>query len=337
MFSRTCNLFVIFSIFLLLGTQQAFAASVTSKASASQNASCSQLPANFDPLQASESQLHLYHLPPRPQGDNVQLQDWVRRLKGVKHLICKNEFTRLNHPITTIDPQLRKQHKAMGITNLSPLTSATSGNWAGYEAYGSDITDAKGHWNTQCLGAGNPSGARLATWVGIGGINGNLVQTGTTWTSSGYHLFYEFLPGPTFVDSGSTLPCGTPVDAEVYHSNTDNLWCTFISYSGGSYGDCFGSSYQADRSTSEWIDERPSTCTNGLPKLANFQYTDFSNGYAYSPERNWHTIGGWAPVNDTMVDTAGTTLAQPAALNSGTTSFRDYWRNYGNGVNCIDA
>lgn len=92
------------------------------------------------------------------------------------------------------------------------------------------------------------------------------------------------------------------------------------------------------QATAEWVDERP-TCGTDYSPLADFNYTDFSNGYAHSIYRGWHTIGGFPRDQISMWETDGDTgeelfkLAYPDSLQQpGTTSFRDHWVNQGYGA-----
>ena len=300
---------------------------------------CPQLPAHFDPLTASASEIHSYYLPPRPQGNAQLLAQWVHLIKSIKRLLCPGDFVAVpvpvHHPFTP-PPDRTQPNK----TFLSPY-------WSGYIGNGSAFDDVKGRWNTQCLGSGQQDGAIEATWVGIGGVNGSLdlAQTGTNYSSPaqgspfGYHLFYEFTPDMSYIDFNVTLSCKTTVDAETYFYSPSNTWCTNVSYWNGSYtysyGTCYPSSYHPDTSTAEWVDERPA-CSPLYALLADFNYTGFSNGYAHNASRGWHTIGGWYQ-DETIITNygpkGGATLAQPAAINPGGTSFTDYWYSAGTGSN----
>lgn len=290
---------------------------------------CPQLPAQFDPINASASIIHSYYLPPRPQGNALLLAQWVHLIKSIKRLICPSDFVLVHHPIT---------HAMAG--RIHPNTPSTSRNWSGYVGNSSGFDDIKGNWATQCLGPHNVDGAEVATWVGIGGVNGNqnLAQTGTDYLSDGYHLFTEFAPGNTYIDT-TPLSCATAVNAETYWYAPTNTWCTNISYWNGSYnynyGTCYPSSYRADTSTADWVDERP-LCLGGLALLADFETDSFSNGYAHNAARGWHTIGGWYQTLVTMLNfgNKGATLAQPYQLQPGGTAFFDQWYNAGNGVAC---
>jgi hypothetical protein len=301
---------------------------------ASLSSACPTFPQTLDLMKASASQLAAYRLPPRPDNDPSQLASWQMRVQRLKHNHCA-QFA----PASSQHPFLSHPLQAPGGGQATgAFGSITSGNWSGYIAYDNGgITDVKGHWNIQCLGSQQQSGAREGSWIGIGGVQGsqNLIQTGSAYTKSGYQFFIEFVPYYAPVFDGSNYACGTAVDAEVYLASGYNEWCTIISTSTTSFSGCDPSSRQADKTTAEWIDERPN-CSNGLSKLADFNYTQYSNAYAYSTSRGWHTIGGFTNNSVTLKDSASTTLAQPNALDSGTHSFTNVWKATGNGVACAN-
>src|SRR5581483_9241642 len=99
------------------------------------------------------------------------------------------------------------------------VSLADSSNWSGYEVTGATFTDVEGSWNTQCGAADEGSDVRLATWLGIGGDPGALLQVGTIWTNGTYHLVSEFVPpggGGGATIRPTAFPCGTPISAKVY-------------------------------------------------------------------------------------------------------------------------
>lgn len=197
--------------------------------------------------------------------------------------------------------------------------------WSGYEVYADTFDDIKGEWNVQTATYPN-SYSMLATWVGVGGENGNqyLAQTGTAWSNGAFHPFYEFYPNPPVIGVNTNLAAGTHVVAEVYKSGAN--WCTSVTWPSGSMYTCSVGGFAADQSTAEWIDERP--C--GGYMLLNFGVTNFSGGYAHSITRGWHTIGGFPRYKRYMIDTStGATLATPGDLLTGTTAFPDNYQKSG--------
>jgi hypothetical protein len=111
-----------------------------------------------------------------------------------------------------------------------------------------------------------------------------------------------------------------------------------LSWGSNTYPTCFPSSYTADQSTAEWIDERPH-CTNGLSKLADFVSTDLSHASAHSTAHGWHTMAGSNPYVDTMRDYESFNnppLAVPQNPPKTATEFIDTWKGFGNTIRCYD-
>ena len=326
-FVRLLLLFVLVVCFSEWASAHSITAAASAKTTTPPQNYCPVLPKGIDLLHATKSEIEMYRLPPRPD-DAIQIADWYMRVQRLRNNECA--------PFIPISPQHQPISQPHPTKPTGIFGQISYNNWAGYVVYDSGgITDAKGHWNVQCLGSQQQPGARETSWVGIGGnTNSNLIQTGTAYTRSGYQFFIQFVGygGPSFATNN--LPCGTSVDAEVYYiSSYGGEWCTNMSSNVGAYTTCFDSSKRPSNSTAEWIDERP-YCSNGFSKLADFNYTDYSNAYAQSISRGWHTIGGFGNDQITMQD--GPILAQPQNLNTGTNSFRDNWRAVGYGVACAN-
>lgn len=215
-------------------------------------------------------------------------------------------------------------------------------NWAGYEVTGATFTDAEAFWNTQCQAGGEPSGATIGTWIGIGGEgNGALLQVGTVWRSGAYHLFTEWVyigsdgqahGGP--VIRTTTFPCGVQIYAKVYKAlDGSGHWCV-LGNSGNDYVDSCGN-WPPDQRNAEWIDERP-LCTNDLrdndpfAQLADFRYTQFSGVYALSNTGN-HTLLGYPRHAVQQHDINGTVMVAPDAPSSAT-AFTDRWKSFDPGA-----
>jgi hypothetical protein len=79
--------------------------------------------------------------------------------------------------------------------------------------------------------------------------------------------------------------------------------------------------------TAEWIVERP-TVSGSYTKLANFGSETFTNAYAATPSSS-QALGSWTKDTLYMRDIFNIQLAHPGSLLS-STSFTDYWDNYGN-------
>ncbi len=292
------------------------------------------LPANFDPIQASSSELMAMHLPPRPTEDSAQVTAWAIGLRNIKQFNCARTF---EHGTSQLPISAR--HKIQG--GYSVLLSD---NWSGWFVYNDTFDQVHANWNTQCPGTPIQLGSREGTWVGLGGINTQtLVQVGTAYhtnPNTGQLYYYMFLqliaPGTNYLwfDLTDPLGCGQGIYAEVYPSGT-NSWCVDVRWSNVTNGTCY--SVQADTSTAEWIDDRP-VCSNGVSYLYNFNYTQYTNAYAHSTTHNWHTIGGFPNERIVMQDSYGNTFAYPdGALGSGANNFQDHYAAPGtDGVQCAN-
>jgi hypothetical protein len=203
------------------------------------------------------------------------------------------------------------------------------------------LSAINGNFVTHCFsgrsGSQIPPAWTYSAWIGIGGDGpnkpngGNLVQTGAAWNGVNYTPFYEF----PYFDNGPTysyftpIPCNVTVKAEIYQ-NGSGQFCTWVSWPpyGGlitTVQHCFDNIplWIPDQTTAQWIDERQ-TCNSFA-----LESTAWSNGYAYSPERNWHTIAGWPRKAAFMTDLYAAPhilMAPNNPLTSGT-AFNDVTTN----------
>ncbi len=159
-----------------------------------------------------------------------------------------------------------------------------SGNWAGYVAPGSGITQVTGEWTVPPIGA--VPGAS-ATWVGIGGYStSDLIQTGTQQVGaplnaiaggSSYAAWFELLPNaPTYLfgvspgdhmqasvtDLGGT--CSGSPDAGTAGTTTSN-WSIVITDVSTGRSQPETVCYSSSQSSAEWIHEAPSVAVVPIP------------------------------------------------------------------------
>lgn len=207
---------------------------------------------------------------------------------------------------------------------------------AGYYAHdaAAHLNAVKGDFVTHCFSGEAPPPYSYAAWVGIGGDNpskqfgGNLVQTGAAWNGANYSAFYEFpynTNGPTY--GLFTIPCNTTVEAQVYQ-NASGQFCTLVTWPPyptnsqyDSLSHCFSSAWTPDQTTAEWVDERQ-TCTPFA-----LETTAWSNAYAYSPEKNWHTLAYWPRTAVYMSDLTNHILEVPSNPILSATTFNDVTTN----------
>lgn len=285
---------------------------------------CPQLPAGFDPLQASASEIHAYLLPPRP-SDPTLVADWTNEIKHIKRLQCTTHATSSN--VSGIGHRIKTSKGSAKAGQDSTYT------WSGYDVNTDTFDDLKGNWTTPYPpGTNQGPNAELATWIGLGGEFGNLFQTGTIYTAKDalYHPFWE-APSTNNpwkspqIDYSTGGRWGSSIQAEVYKYGSE--WCFWLDFGGFADSSCL-SSYNPDQSSGEWIDERPICSSTVFAHLLNFGSVSFSNTYAHSTSHNWHTLLGFSHDNNVMYDSwNGNTLASPDSPSSGTT-FTDRWQNH---------
>ncbi len=183
---RSCLLSATVIIVLLITTSSSISPKITAAGthatqSNSQAISCPQPPLDFNPLQASASQLAYYRFPPRPQK-HALLVAWTSIVRRVKHIACPDGFVRIPRQ------------------NRPPLANVNEEAWSGYAAE-DNFDQIIGTWNTQCIDWNhNQAHSSVATWIGIGGYSnalGHLFQIGTLLNKYGkYNPWYEAVPQP---------------------------------------------------------------------------------------------------------------------------------------------
>ncbi len=223
-----------------------------------------------------------------------------------------------------------------------PAGTVCSTNWSGFAATGptGSVTDVKGSWIVPSVSCAKKGSTYSSYWVGIDGYNSNTVeQTGTDSDCSNgsprYYAWYEFYPAASATISGFTLKPGDVVTAEVSYSTVTNLFTTTVTDGSQSFATSSSVSGAA-RSSAEWIVERPALCTAfhcKLTSLSNFGTVSLGTDYTKTSGTNYATISGTtgaigsfgSNVRITMVNSAGTTLAEPSTLTTDGTSFTESW------------
>lgn len=227
------------------------------------------------------------------------------------------------------------------------VSQVESTNWGGYVVASSFsspqpiVTAVHGSWIVQAVQPSS-SATYSAQWIGIGGYfssDSSLIQTGTESDSSSgsttYNAWYELLPNSETAISSLTISPGDKIDASVVCSGS----CTSatqgwtITVKDVTTGQQFTTtqSYSSSLKSAEWIEERPETCFGpfcSLTTLANFGTAYYGQDYTSVSNTGFATIGsqtsaiGSFPNNAiTMVDSSGSTLAQPSSLSSDGSSF----------------
>ncbi len=224
-----------------------------------------------------------------------------------------------------------------------PTGTVCSTNWSGFAVTGPNgsVSDVKGSWIVPSVTCSS-STTYSSYWVGIDGYSSSTVeQTGTdSDCSSGhgvYYAWYEFYPNPSVQISGFTVNPGDVVSAEVSYSTSTGQFTTTIT-DGSQHFSTSGSVSGAARSSAEWIVERPALCTARhckLTSLSDFGTVSLGGDYTSISGTNYATISGTTGAigsfgssnihRITMVNSSGTTLAEPSVLTSDGTSFTEKW------------
>lgn len=200
----------------------------------------------------------------------------------------------------------------------SKLASEYSLNWSGYAVTGSagSVTAVTGWWTVPTVTATKGGYMYAAFWAGIDGYASNTVeQAGVLAISNGktvsYSAWYEFYPAPTVTIPSMIITPGDKVTVTVVYVGNDQFTITL-----GEGADTFSTTQTvagAERSSAEWIVERPSI-GRSITKLANFGTTFF---YSCSADGT----GLSDPIDITMVNSKGQTLAAPSSLTSTRTGY----------------
>lgn len=209
-------------------------------------------------------------------------------------------------------------------SQMEPVGSSTSLNWAGYEAEGGTFTGVTGSWIVpQTPTSANTAGGRAdATWVGIGGARSrDLIQAGTQTLVSRngaveYQAWYEMLPDAS-IPVPLTVKPGDSITATVAHLSDSN-WRIIIANntSGKQYEKTV--TYNSSYSSAEWVQERVSTTRGVFLPLNDFGSVTFTNASAVKDGTNQPLSQfGARPVS--MINSSGQILANISSLDqSGT-------------------
>lgn len=333
------------------------------QAIAAGESACASPPADFNPLTTSEQDLLYYGLPARPAGNDKQLKHWLSIVKAAKKRGCT--FTTQHHnrptkPVPSTKPTVTPTpHPTLPTTTptpsvVKPQVGSQSNdyetNWSGYvagQAQAQVYNYVRGEWDIPCIIVGRTNtGSQEATWVGLGGWNytnlwqaGTEIETGTpasgSPTSPVYHMWYEAWPFQDMVIDSQNLHCGDHIYAEV-DTQRANPYSFVEDITLNEYIPAY-SGYIPDRTTAEWIDERPSCpySNDQLHQLPGFQPINWSNAYSMRSDAS-----GYLPIDAynykyvTMYYQNSLTyeyLTDPGSLVNGGTGFTDTFKNNGVG------
>lgn len=230
-------------------------------------------PKGFNPSSADNAELQEMNLPTRPAA-GAALTSWLKSMASYKGVstpaFCQGA------PVTKIQPGATATHTAYT-------------NWAGYIDTGRTYTQVVSHWTQNYSHTCNCAGPTdEVTWVGLGGVNGGLIQAGTRlYSNTTPYAWWEYVgsdnSGVSIQQMGN-VAAGDDIAALVNWSPNHGS-ASFELTDNGTYlinfGMLLGSQYY-DGSTAEFINERPQYCLGGCYKtLSNFVRTNFTQARVF--------------------------------------------------------
>ena len=234
-------------------------------------------PAGFNPSSASNAELQEMNLPTRPASAGA-LASWSKSMASYKGVstpaFCQGAPVTRTQKVPT---DARAAH-----------TSDTG--WAGYINTGRTYDQVVSHWTQNYAHTCNCAGPTdEVTWVGLGGVNGGLIQAGTRlYSNTTPYAWWEYVGpndnGGVSIQQMGNVAAGDDIAALVNWS-PDHMTADFELTDNGTYLINFGmvlGSYYYDGSTAEFINERPAYCYGGCYKtLSNFVRTNFTQARVY--------------------------------------------------------
>jgi hypothetical protein len=275
--------------------------------------SCRITPPGFDVTTASQEELAVYRIPPRPDPRRAptEFQMWSTAFK---------------RDFKLIKPELRASSRRHGPIQGLDLGSSTDLNWAGAVITNFaplSAVSVAAQWQVQWVWPAGGFPEVLATWVGMDGFdNTDVLQAGVDQIFEDpteiIMLWYEWYPADSVeitnlpVNHGDTVTCLVTANdgahASVFFSINGTIG-TSIDFQIPDGAQFFGSS-------AEFIAERPSLGGNlvDLPAYTDVVLTQInatlSDGVTVNLAQN--------PILVTMTDGAGNVLAVPSMVNPGT-------------------
>ncbi|MGH3156593.1 MAG: G1 family glutamic endopeptidase, partial [Streptosporangiaceae bacterium] len=199
------------------------------------------------------------------------------------------------------------------VSGFGSSTPTVSENWSGYGALSPQKFNYVHATFVQpavtCPGIANQY---TSNWVGIDGYNDQTVEQDGTFgfcagkgnTTPEYVAWYEMYPGPS-AEVFSVKP-GDIIDTSVHYVNGKFTMAETDLTSGKSFS-VTAKNASAERSSAEWIIERPALCNNAgtkcfLAELANYNSTSMSGATASVDGGAVKNVGGFHNVPIYMID-----------------------------------
>jgi hypothetical protein len=213
-------------------------------------------------------------------------------------------------------------------TGIKGLSQVESNNWAGYADTGSGFSKVTASWTEPTGKSSGNTESLAAFWVGIDGYSSSSVEQDGTLIESYegtvyYYDWWEIYPendvqvvnnvNPGDHITSTVTRSGDSYTLSVTDSTTpSDSFSTTQTYSGGA------------NSSAEWIAEAPSG-SSGIEPLTDFG-TWSDTGSSATEGSSTGTISSFTDDEITQVNSGGTVLDQPSALNSSGNAFTTTWK-----------
>ncbi len=199
--------------------------------------------------------------------------------------------------------------------------SVESTNWGGLIDTGTTFTGVEGDWTVPSIKPAIPA-EYSSEWIGIDGVfDSNLIQTGTGQDTSGggtsYFAWYEMLPAAPVVISGPVSPGDVMLSSIV--ETSPGVWDISIEDQTQNWIYNHSFAYSISALSAEWIEEAP-IAGGSQSVLANFGSTTFSSLGIDATD-----FAAAALTDVDMVNTSGTIIAYPGALDPANDSFAVFY------------
>jgi hypothetical protein len=294
----------------------------------------------FNPLTASDEDLAVFGLPPRPdaQGAPEIYKSWQRAMTASKRAVVP-EFQR-----TDIF------HGPAQMTRVENST-ATSNNWSavvvesGASSYNSNTSfriiqaEYVVPVASQAFGACTGSADRSASWVGIDGANGSglkdLFQAGTEADAScvngvksqHYYAWLEWVPdkpNTEVIIGGLPVSAGDDIFIQVSNTSATQGYVYIVNESTSEYVNLSVPAPSGTKligNSAEWVVERP-TVSGSLPTLTNYIWDYFSSSAAETFAGAVYAPGSSSAIQVTM-DSGSSAISAPTILGAYAIQFQN--------------
>jgi hypothetical protein len=304
-------------------------------------------PDGFTPLTATDDELERYCFPARPDIFSDDYAEWETLMANYRETpdpIIKTKRVSLDR--VSLDKEVLSTSAS---SVMATSTTRYSRIWSGYE---SNLGSSSATFYNQVQmdyihpTISSTSGSCYNSyWVGLGGRNsGKLVQAGTATSGSSTHVaWYEYLSDTASsvsmqIISSLTINAGDNIHVYISFQKANNKFEYYIAnnttgQSAAAYVTLASSDY-LDGTTAEWIVERCTNGSTGLPyNLGNYGTITLTTCKAtLSTSSTWLNLGSLSGLYNIIMKSngasSGTTLSTPGSISSSNTQFSCTWNNY---------